>query len=164
MIPDQRLSRALSGVAKTLERVLRAALGWADDARVPFLLIVAPEKEAQYVASVSRADGVALMRGLLSRWNDKSQLPDLPPHQKEELILELLAICKAADEQITMVHAALGAPGDYGYESREGRALYELYKFQVGYRATIAKTEEALAFSRALSAEGVISPPPAAEH
>lgn len=49
----------------------------------------------------------------------------------------LLNAAKAADEQITAIHTAFGAPGDYGYESREGKALYELYKFQVELRAAI---------------------------
>ena len=42
----------------------------------------------------------------------------------------LLCILKETDEQISAIHTAFGAPGDYGYESREGKALYGLYKFQ----------------------------------
>lgn len=49
----------------------------------------------------------------------------------------LLMAAEAADHQINAIHAAFGAPGDYGYESREGKALYELYKFQVELRAAI---------------------------
>lgn len=49
----------------------------------------------------------------------------------------LLKAAEAADLQISAIHAAFGAPGDYGYESREGKALYELYKFQVELRAAI---------------------------
>ena len=49
----------------------------------------------------------------------------------------LLSVAKAADEQISAIHTAFGAPGDYGYESREGKALYSLYKFQVELRAAI---------------------------
>lgn len=51
----------------------------------------------------------------------------------------LLAAAKAADEQITAIHAAFGAPGDHGYETREGRALFALYTFQVELRAAIRR-------------------------
>lgn len=47
---------------------------------------------------------------------------------------------EAADHQITAIHAAFGAPGDHGYESREGKALFELYKFQVELRAAIRQS------------------------
>lgn len=50
----------------------------------------------------------------------------------------LLEATKAADEQINAIHAAFGAPGDYGYESREGKALFALYKFQAELRGAIA--------------------------
>jgi hypothetical protein len=53
----------------------------------------------------------------------------------------LLSVAKMADEQIAAIRAAFGAPGDYGYESREGKSLYELYKFQLILRAAI-KDEE----------------------
>lgn len=33
-----------------------------------------------------------------------------------------------ASAAIAEVHKAFGAPGDYGYESREGKALYLLYR------------------------------------
>lgn len=49
----------------------------------------------------------------------------------------LLMAAEAADHQISAIHDVFGAPGDYGYESREGKALYELYKFQVELRAAI---------------------------
>lgn len=52
----------------------------------------------------------------------------------------LLSIAEAIDEQISDIHAAFGAPGDYGYESREGKALYALYKSQVELRAAILET------------------------
>ena len=44
------------------------------------------------------------------------------------------------DVQITAIHRAFGAPGDYGYSTRQGIALYELYKFQAELRAFIAKS------------------------
>jgi hypothetical protein len=49
----------------------------------------------------------------------------------------LLKAAEAADLQIGAIRTAFGAPGDYGYESREGKALYELYKFQIELRASI---------------------------
>jgi hypothetical protein len=53
----------------------------------------------------------------------------------------LLSVAKMADEQITAIHAVFGAPGDYGYDSQEGKALYALYNFQMILRAAI-KDEE----------------------
>lgn len=49
----------------------------------------------------------------------------------------LMGAAKAIDEQITAIHAAFGAPGDYGYESREGKALFALYRFQSEQRAAL---------------------------
>lgn len=54
----------------------------------------------------------------------------------------LLKAAKAADEQITAVHKTFGAPGDYGYESREGIALFALYRFQVELREAIRQAQE----------------------
>jgi hypothetical protein len=51
--------------------------------------------------------------------------------------MSLLDAAKRADEQISAIHAAFGAPGDHGYESREGKALYQLYLFQIELRAEI---------------------------
>jgi len=53
----------------------------------------------------------------------------------------LLEIARAADDHMTAIHVAFGAPGDYGYESAEGKALYALYKFQLELRQAI-KIEE----------------------
>lgn len=51
--------------------------------------------------------------------------------------MSLLETAQRADEQITAIKAAFGAPGDHGYESREGKALYQLYLFQSELRAAI---------------------------
>ena len=51
--------------------------------------------------------------------------------------MTLLEAAKKADEQIAQIKGAFGAPGDHGYESREGQALYALYKFQVELREVI---------------------------
>jgi hypothetical protein len=51
--------------------------------------------------------------------------------------MTLLEAAARADEQISAIHAAFGAPGDYGYESREGKAVYQLYIFQTELRAAI---------------------------
>lgn len=49
----------------------------------------------------------------------------------------LLSIAEMADEQIAAIKAAFGAPGDWGYESKEGKALYELYKIQMILKESI---------------------------
>lgn len=43
---------------------------------------------------------------------------------------ELLAAIKAVDDQINAIHSAFGAPGDYGYATPRGEALYGLLKSQ----------------------------------
>jgi hypothetical protein len=53
----------------------------------------------------------------------------------------LLSVAKMAYEQIAAIKTAFGAPGDYGYESNEGKALYELYKFQLILREAIKREE-----------------------
>jgi hypothetical protein len=57
--------------------------------------------------------------------------------------MTLLEAAKRADEQISAIHKAFGAPGDYGYDSREGRALFDLYRFQSELRAAINATPSA---------------------
>ena len=49
----------------------------------------------------------------------------------------LLEAAKAADEQISAIKTAFGAPGDYGYETREGKALFALFKVQAQLREAI---------------------------
>jgi hypothetical protein len=63
----------------------------------------------------------------------------------------LLDAAKAADEQITAIKTAFGAPGDYGYDTREGKALFALFKAQVELRAAIdeARTDAKLDALRA---------------
>lgn len=55
----------------------------------------------------------------------------------------LLIAAKKADEQISAIHRAFGSPGDYGYEIREGQALFALYKFQIELREIILKADAA---------------------
>ena len=40
----------------------------------------------------------------------------------------VLEAAKAALEQIHEIHKAFGAPGDYGYSTKEGKALFGLYR------------------------------------
>ena len=49
-----------------------------------------------------------------------------------------LAAMRETLTAIHKVHAAFGAPGDYGYESKEGRALERLYDSTRGLCAEIA--------------------------
>lgn len=42
----------------------------------------------------------------------------------------LLGDVNAAFLEIRALHAAFGAPGDYGYETRKGKALWRIYRFQ----------------------------------
>ena len=49
-----------------------------------------------------------------------------------------LAVMRETLTAIHEVHAAFGAPGDYGYESKEGKALERLYDSTRGLCAEIA--------------------------
>jgi hypothetical protein len=53
----------------------------------------------------------------------------------------LLEAAQKADLQILQIHAAFGAPGDWGYDNPAGRALFELYKFQVELRKAIHEAD-----------------------
>lgn len=55
--------------------------------------------------------------------------------------MDLLDTLIRADERITQIHKAFGAPGDWGYEHPQGQALYGLYKFREELRAEIAAAE-----------------------
>lgn len=55
--------------------------------------------------------------------------------------MTLIEAARKADAQILAIHAAFGAPGNWGYETREGIALFELYKFQQELRAAIRDAE-----------------------
>lgn len=46
---------------------------------------------------------------------------------------------EAVDEQISATRSAFGAPGDYGYETEKGKALYGLYKSQALLRAAMKR-------------------------
>lgn len=37
---------------------------------------------------------------------------------------------RGAEEAISAIYKAFGSPGDYGYETKEGKALFALYRFQ----------------------------------
>lgn len=54
-------------------------------------------------------------------------------------IAALLDLIRQTDIAIDKIHAAFGAPGDYGYESREGKALFGLYCLRAGL---LKKAEE----------------------
>lgn len=51
--------------------------------------------------------------------------------------MTLLEAAKRADQEISAIHKAFGAPGDHGYDSREGQALFSLYRFQMELRDAI---------------------------
>lgn len=53
----------------------------------------------------------------------------------------VIEAAKAALEQIHTIHRAFGAPGDYGYGTKEGKALYGLYQAGNGLQAAINKSE-----------------------
>ncbi len=52
------------------------------------------------------------------------------------------ALLREADGEISALHTAMGAPGDYGYDSREGKALFRIYNFLSKIRAVLKEQEQ----------------------
>lgn len=71
---------------------------------------------------------------------------------------ELANLTKTVNQQINAVHAAFGAPGDYGYESREGKALFALYKFQAELGAAVVHPTGSEEFAALLDGIGIPAP------
>lgn len=161
MTPDERLSLAMQAFASSVHLLLRTILATEDS--VPFVVLVAPERECQYVANVTREDGVKMIKGVLARWNDPADLPDLVPHQKEEMVLKLLAACKAYHDALDMAFAMLievtrGAEAVPFFPSKS-----PMWPAMAGGQQVVRQVEAALEFSRELAAKGPIEVPPAGE-
>jgi len=77
----------------------------------------------------------------------RSYLDTAFPRAPDPRVSVLIKAGKQADEEITAIYDAFGAPGDYGYGTREGKALYALYKFQPVLRAALTAMEEPPAIS-----------------
>ena len=75
----KRLSVALQDIAALLETELASYAG----ERVAFVLMVNIDDITQYVSNTDRADGVALVRSLLDRWN--AGRADIPAHYSPDL-------------------------------------------------------------------------------
>ena len=75
----KRLSLALQDIAALLETELASYAG----ERVAFVLMVNIDDITQYVSNTDRADGVALVRSLLDRWN--AGRADIPAHYNPDL-------------------------------------------------------------------------------
>ena len=52
---------------------------------------------------------------------------------------EMEAALKAAEDAIAAIKAAFGAPGDYGYGTPQGDALFALYKARIVISGALAK-------------------------
>lgn len=71
---------------------------------------------------------------------------------------ELADLTNAVNQQISAIHAAFGAPGDYGYESREGKALLALYRFQAELGAAVVHPTGSEEFAAVLDGIGIPAP------
>lgn len=60
---------------------------------------------------------------------------------RDDRIERMAAAMQRADAAITALHRAFGAPGDYGYGTPKGEALYGLYVAQVEIHAARAGDE-----------------------
>lgn len=161
--PDERLSLAMQAFASSVHFLLRTILGTEES--VPFIVMVAPESECHYVANVSREDGIKMIKGTLARWQDPGDLPDLALHQKEEMILKLLAACRAYHVAldtafVMLIEATRGvpvrAPPFFPSKSPMWPAI-------VAGKEVMDQVEAALAFSRELATTSSIEVPPASE-
>ena len=54
---------------------------------------------------------------------------------------DLLSACREADKQIEQIRQAFGAPGDWGYEKKEGKALFALYAARQELRRAINQAQ-----------------------
>lgn len=54
----------------------------------------------------------------------------------------LVEALREAEAGISEIKTAFGAPGDHGYETREGRALFELYKKRLAINAALAEGKQ----------------------
>jgi hypothetical protein len=154
--PDVLLSQSLNDIAAAIDKLLTLATGVE---RVPFVLVTAPELHAQYVANCNRADGVRLLKGLLERWGNPAGLPDLPEHQKEEMLLRLRDQCKAYHAAIDSLFAML-------IEVSRGKPMAPFFPSQSPMWATVVagaeimrEVEAQLAFARELADTGPMPVP-----
>ena len=44
---------------------------------------------------------------------------------------KLIEVAKAAINEMDAIYGAFGAPGDWGYSTKEGKALFSLYRIRV---------------------------------
>jgi len=74
-----RVSLMLQNLAEGINEALQATAG----EEIAFVLVVQADKVAQYVSNTKRADGAALLEGLLTRW--MAGRVDLPAHHNPDL-------------------------------------------------------------------------------
>lgn len=61
---------------------------------------------------------------------DSAEVPTHIASQAAAEIERLLDLLYAVNTRISAIQTAFGAPGDYGYDSREGQALLALYQLR----------------------------------
>lgn len=101
--PDLELSQHLQLIATAIEKALALASGVP---HCPFVLVAMPASNAQYVANVSRQDGINLLTGLMQRWGNPNAV-DLPDHQQSESIVALVEAVAIYHDIIDQLMAAL---------------------------------------------------------
>ena len=76
---SMRLSVSLQAIAQQLDDALADVAG----KRVNFVLVLDADDVSQYISNCQRADGVAIIEGLLARW--KAGRADIPAHYNPDL-------------------------------------------------------------------------------
>lgn len=79
MSESVRLSVNLQRIARELDANLAHSAG----SKIGWVLVCEADGIAQYVSNVSRADGIALIEGLLARW--RAGRADIPAHMDPDL-------------------------------------------------------------------------------
>jgi hypothetical protein len=73
------VSLVLNSLAATIEDTLSAAAG----ERIGFVLVLTVAGTAQYISNGDRADGIAILKSLLTRW--EAGRADIPAHYNPDL-------------------------------------------------------------------------------
>lgn len=158
--PDAKLSMNLNQLADLLHELLKDAAGVPS---VPFVLICQPTLTAQYVSNCNRADGVELIKGLLTRWKQLDGDADLPEHVKVETVRKLIAACEAYHQALDLAFAIL-VQSTRGVEMEPFMpSQSRMWPAMVDGKAAVAEAHAALAFGKEVAERGTITVPPSNE-
>jgi hypothetical protein len=120
-----------------------------------------PRRTLNTQSNCAREDGIKMLKGLLDRWGNPANAPDMAEHQKVEIIDSLVGVCKAYQVTLEAVFSELFdlLPDDERIFAMRNRVLETMTKA----KATVDSIDAQRAFAREVDAKGVIDVPPQAE-